>query len=96
MMKTISILLCLCLLMAIPAFAEEAVLYVNGEAITLSELKDKTQNTSVLNQQTNDSLTEEEKQARQERVYQEALMALISLPWRSPRPRSLSSLRQRA
>lgn len=78
MMKTISILLCLCLLMAIPAFAEEAVLYVNGEAITLSELKDKTQNTSVFNQQTNDALTEEEKQARQERVYQEALMALIS------------------
>jgi len=78
MMKKIAILLCLCLLMAIPAFAQEVVLYVNGEAITRSELTAKTQNTSILNQQTNDTLTEEEKQARQERVYQEALMSLIS------------------
>lgn len=78
MMKKLSILICLCLLMALPSLAEEAVLFVNGEAITQAELEAKVQNTNILNQQTNDTLTEEEKQARDERVYSEALMSLIS------------------
>lgn len=78
MMKTLSILICICFLLILPVFAEEAVLYVNGETITKDELNAKVQNTQVLNQQTTDTLTDEEKQAREERVYQEALMSLIS------------------
>lgn len=78
MFKRISLLLALFLLMAIPAYAQDIVLYVNGEAVTREELDEKLKNTKILNQQTSEDLTEEEQQARDERAYQEALTALIS------------------
>lgn len=73
-------LLCVCLslLMAACALAQEAVLYVNGEPITQNELDQKVKNAKVFNAQATAGLTDDEKQQREQRMYQEALMSLIS------------------
>lgn len=69
---------CLCLLAAACAFAQETVLYVNGEPILQSELDQKVKNARVFNAQATEGLTEAQQQERNERMYKEALMSLIS------------------
>lgn len=77
-MKRFFLCLCVCLLVALPAFASEAVLYVNGESITQDELAEQLRNAQTLNQQATDHLSEEEKEQRDQKLQQEALMALMS------------------
>ena len=77
-MKLTFLCTCLCLLVTVCAFAQETVLYVNGEPILQSELDLKVKNSKVFNTQASTGLSEEEITQRNQRMYQEALMSLIS------------------
>ena len=78
MMKRFLFYVCLCLLFTAAAFAQEPVLYVNGEPILQSELDQKVKNTKIFNAQATEGLSEEEQEQRTQKMYQEALMSLIS------------------
>lgn len=78
MMKRFLFCVCLCLLLAASAFAQEVVLYVNNEPVLQVELDQKVKNSKVFNAQATAGLTDAEKEQREQRMYQEALMSLIS------------------